>query len=62
MRTENKETGEGNAPRVTRNQFAVLCEEVGVHPSIAIEHEPISEALKSGKTVEQLRAILIEEF
>ena len=58
----SKPTDSDVMPRITRNQFASLCEEIGVHPAIAIEHEPISDALRAHKTYDELREILANEF
>lgn len=46
---------------MTQNQFDALCNEHGIHPSIALENEELREALKN-RNDDQVIEILTNEF
>jgi hypothetical protein len=46
---------------MTQNQFAALCNEYGIHPSIALENEELREALKA-RNDKKVIEILTNEF
>jgi len=46
---------------MTQNQFNTLCNEHGIAPSIALEHEELIEALRE-RNDERVIQIITEEF
>jgi len=47
---------------MTQNQFIILCNELFIEPSIALENENILQALRDRKPIETIKTILETEF
>jgi hypothetical protein len=47
---------------MTQNQFILLCNELLIEPSIALENENILQGLRDRKPIEQIKTILETEF
>lgn len=47
---------------MTQNQFILLCNELLIDPSIALENDNILRALRDRKPIEQIKTILETEF
>ena len=47
---------------MTQNQFIILCNELLIEPSIALENENILQALRDRKPIETIKTILETEF
>jgi 2-succinyl-5-enolpyruvyl-6-hydroxy-3-cyclohexene-1-carboxylate synthase len=46
---------------MTQNQFAALCNQYGIHPSIALENDDLRQALKD-RNDKKVIEILTNEF
>ena len=46
---------------MTQNQFAALCNQYGIHPSIALENDDLRQALKD-RNDKRVIEILTNEF
>jgi hypothetical protein len=47
---------------MTQNQFILLCNELLIEPSIALENDNIVQALRDRKPIETIKTILQTEF
>jgi len=47
---------------MTQNQFIILCNELFIEPSIALENDNIVQALRDRKPIEQIKKLLETEF
>lgn len=47
---------------MTRTQFILLCNELLIEPSIALENDNILQALRDRKPIETVKTILETEF
>ena len=47
---------------MTKDQFVSICAMLFVQPEIALENERVVDALREGASVDEIEAILYEEF